>query len=119
MCIPLLFLVLWRNEIVESEDKREDKDVGGVLTDVACEYEYEDVDGDVFCNIFVILDDDDDGSSETDDDGSSETDDGSSETDEVGDDDDSFEIDDSDDSSKIDEIDDDSFEGWLGAEGWS
>ena len=90
--IPLLFLVLRRNEIVESEDKREDKDVDGVLTDVSCE-------------TFVILDDDDDdGSSETDDDGSSETD-------EVGDDDDSFEIDDSDDSSKIDEIDDDSFEG--------
>ena len=111
--------MLRRNEIVESEDKREDKDVGDVLTGVACEYEYEDIDGDVFCNIFVILDDDDDGSSKTDDDGSSETDDGSSETDEVGDDDDSFEIDDSDDSSKIDEIDDDSFEGWLGAEGWS
>ena len=104
MRIPLLFLVLQRNETVESEDKREDKDVGGVLTDIACDCEDEDVDGDVFCNIFVILDDDDDGSSKTDDDGSSKTD-------EVGDDGGSFEIDDSDDSSKIDEIDDDSFEG--------
>ena len=106
MRIPLLFLVLRRNETVESEDKREDKDVGGVLTDVACECKDEDVDGDVFCNIFVILDDDDD------DDGSSKTDsDYSAETDEVGDDGDSFKIDDSDDSSKIDDIDDDSFEG--------
>ena len=86
--IPLLFLVLRRNETVESEDKREDKDVDGVLTDVSCEREDKDVDGDEICDMLVILDGDDDGSSETDD-GSSKTDefdgDCSSETDEVDD----------------------------------
>ena len=90
MSIPLLFLVLRRNEIVESEDKREDKDVDGVLTDVSCE-------------TFVMLgDDDDDGSSKID-----EFDGGGS-----------FEANEVDDgSSIIDEIDDDSSEGQLEAEG--
>ena len=104
MRIPLLFLVLWRNEIVESEDK--DEDVGRALSDGSF---------DIFViseDTWGLTNDDDNGSFDDNDDNCfSETDEvdsdgnGSSEADEV--DNGSF------------KIDDDSSNDWLEDEGWS